>query len=253
KDAVGRKWKKTVMALVAISVVMAGAFAIWKLAFAPKLPAVEPASVERMAFPLPEQPSIAVLPFTNLSEDPEQEFLSDGITENIITSLSRVPDLFVIARNSTFTYKGKPVKVQQVAEELGVRYVLEGSMQRSGDRVRINAQLIDALAGNHLWAQRYDREIKDLFALQDEIALKVAHALDVELVWGHAAKGRLSTDNLEAYLALMRGSAIHYRHTKEDNFQSIALFKKAIELDPDWSFPKIRLAWAYWVDPTFTT
>jgi TolB-like protein/cytochrome c-type biogenesis protein CcmH/NrfG len=202
-----------------------------------------------MAFPLPDKPSIAVLPFINLSDDPEQELLSDGITENIITSLSRVPNLFVIARNSTFTYKGKPVKVQQVAEELGVRYVLEGSMQRSGDRVRINVQLIDALAGSHIWAQRYDREIKDVFALQDEISLKVAHALDVELVWGQGAEHyRSSVHNLEAYLTLMRARAIHYRHTKEDNFQSIQLYKKAIELDPEWIHPKIMLGYAYWVD-----
>ena len=137
-----------------------------------------------MAFPLPDKPSIAVLPFVNMSEDPDQEFFSDGMTEEIITALSKVPNLFVIARNSTFTYKGKPVKVKQVSEELGVRYVLEGSVQKSGDRVRITAQLIDALTGHHLWAERYDRDLKDIFALQDEITMKVITGLQVELTAG---------------------------------------------------------------------
>ena len=140
-----------------------------------------------MAFPLPDKPSIAVLPFVNMSGDPKQEFFSDGITEDIITALSKIPKLFVIARNSTFTYKGKPVKVKQVSEELGVRYVLEGSVQRSGDRVRITAQLIDALSGHHLWAERYDRDLKDLFALQDEVTLKILMAMQVKLTEGEQA------------------------------------------------------------------
>ena len=143
-----------------------------------------------MAFPLPDVPSIAVLPFVNMSEDPKQEFLCDGMTEEIITALSKVPRLFVIARNSTFTYKGKPVKVKQVSEELGVRYVLEGSVQRSGDRVRITAQLIDALTGNHLWAERYDRDLKDIFALQDEITIKILTAVQVKLTEGETSLER---------------------------------------------------------------
>ena len=122
-----------------------------------------------------------------MSEDPKQEFLCDGITEEIITALSKAPRLFVIARNSTFTYKGKPVKVKQVSEELGVRYVLEGSVQRSGDRVRINAQLIDALTGHHLWAERYERDLKDIFALQDEITMKILTAIRVKLTEGEQA------------------------------------------------------------------
>ena len=135
---------------------------------------------------MPDKPSIAVLPFVNMSEDPKQEFLCDGMTEEIITALSKVPRLFVIARNSTFTYKGKPVKVKQVSEELGVRYVLEGSLQRSGDRVRITAQLIDALTGNHLWAERYDRDLKDIFALQDEITIKILTAVQSEVDRGRS-------------------------------------------------------------------
>ena len=152
---------------------------------------MEVASKEKMAFPLPDVPSIAVLPFVNMSGDPKQEFFSDGITEDIITALSKVPRLFVIARNSTFTYKGKPVKVKQVSEELGVRYVLEGSVQRSGDRIRITAQLIDALTGHHLWAERYDRDLKDLFALQDEITIKILTAIQVKLTEGEQVDERL--------------------------------------------------------------
>ena len=147
----------------------------------------EVASKEKMAFPLPDKPSIAVLPFVNMSEDPKQEFFSDGITEEIITALSKVPRLFVISRNSTFTYKGKPVKVKQVSEELGVRYVLEGSVQRSGDQIRITAQLIDALTGHHLWAERYERDLKDIFALQDEITMKILTAIQVKLTEGEQA------------------------------------------------------------------
>ena len=160
------------VALMAAIVVVLGTItlAIWKTYSKPDPGDV--ASIEKMAFPLPDNPSIAVLPFANMSGDPKQEFLCDGMTEEIITALSRVPRLFVIARHSTVTYKGKPVKVKQVSEELGVRYVLEGSVQRSGDRVRITAQLIDALTGNHLWAERYDRDLKDIFALQDEITIK---------------------------------------------------------------------------------
>src|SRR4030043_2259623 len=155
---------------------------------APPAPKVEVASKEKMAFQLPDVPSIAVLPFVNMSEDPKQEFLRDGITENIITALTKVARLFVISRQSTFSYKGKPVKVKQESEELGVRYVLEGSVQRSGDRIRINAQLIDALTGHHIWAERYDRDLTDLFALQDEITLKILTAIQVKLTEGETSR-----------------------------------------------------------------
>jgi adenylate cyclase len=150
------------------------------------------------SFTLPEKPSIAVLPFDNLSRDPEQEYLADGMTENIIAVLSTVPAMFVIARNSTFTYKGKPVKVQRVAEDLGVQYVLEGSVQMSAARVRVTAQLIDAIRGHHLWADRYDRDFQDVFALQDEITLKILTALQVKLTHGQEAYMHETTGNLEA-------------------------------------------------------
>jgi TolB-like protein len=156
---------------------------------------VQVASVEKMAFPLPDKPSIAVLPFDNLSEDPKQEYFSDGLTEEIISALSSVPKLFVIARNSTFTYKGKPVRVQQVAEELGVRYVLEGSVRKAGDKIRVTAQLIDALSGKHLWAKRYERNLSDIFAVQDEITKEIIMAMQVKLTEGEqvraAAKGTI--------------------------------------------------------------
>ena len=142
---------------------------------------MEVASVEKMAFPLPDKPSIAVLPFENMSDDPKQEYFSDGITDDLITDISKISGLFVIARNSTFTYKGKPVKVQQVAEDLGVRYVLEGSVRKAGEKVRINAQLIDATTGHHLWADRFDGQLGDIFALQDRFTQKIVAALAVKL------------------------------------------------------------------------
>jgi adenylate cyclase len=184
-------------------IVLIIAAVIWNFYF--RLPPIEPASVERMAFPLPEKPSIAVLPFVNMSGDPGQEYFSDGLSEEIITALSKTSQMFVIARNSTFSYKGKQVKVQQVAEELGVRYVLEGSVRKSEDRLRITAQLIDAITGRHLWAERYDRDLKDIFALQDEITLKILNALRLKLTDGvYASVTEKGTNNLEAYLKLIQ-------------------------------------------------
>jgi adenylate cyclase len=186
---------------VALALVVIAAL-IWNFYFRP--PPIEVASVEKMAFPLPDKPSLAVLAFDNMSGDPGQEYLADGISENIISALSKISKLFVIARNSAFTYKGKPVKVRQVSEELGVRYVVEGSFQKSGDRVRITAQLIDALKGNHLWSKTYDRDLKDIFTLQDDITKKILTVLQVELTQGEQARAwARGTDNLEAYLKLL--------------------------------------------------
>jgi adenylate cyclase len=210
---------------------------------------LEVASKEKMAFPLPDLPSIAVLPFENMSGDPKQEFLSDGITETIITTLSKVPSLFVIARNSTFTYKGKPVKVKQVSEELGVRYVMEGSFQRSGDRVRITAQLIDALSGRHLWAERYDRDLKDIFAMQDEISLKITSVLNVKLSDGETALllGR-GTKNLEAYLKMMQARSLIIHVNKENNAQAKKMFEEVIRMDPNYAMAYAFLASTYYWD-----
>ena len=186
----------------------------------PPPPKEEVASKEKMAFPLPDVPSIAVMPFVNMSEDPKQEFFSDGITESVITALSKAPRLFVIARNSTFTYKGKPVKVKQVSEELGVRYVLEGSVQKSGNRVRITAQLIDALTGNHLWAESYDRDLKDRFAVQDEITLKILKAMQVKLTEGEKftlVQKWTCSENLECYLKNLEAQKYIDQGTIEGN------------------------------------
>jgi adenylate cyclase len=210
------------------------------------------ASLDRMKYPLPDNPSIAVLPFTNMSGDPKQEFLSDGITESIITALSNVPRLFVIARNSTFTYKGKSVKVKQVSEDLGVRYVLEGSVQRSGDRIRINAQMVDALTGHHLWAEKYDRDLKDFFALQDEITMKIVTGLRVKLTAGEMAhlmaKG---AKNIDAHLKFLQALELHT--TKEGNVQARKILEEAIALDPGYSRLYTALAGTYSNDVWYGT
>jgi len=215
---------------------------------------LEVASKERMALPLPDKPSIAVLPFVNMSDDPKQEFFSDGMTEEIITALSKVPNLFVIAHNSTFTYKGKPVKVKQVSEELGVRYVLEGSVQKSGDRVRITAQLVDALSGHHLWAERYDRELRDIFALQDEITMKVITALQVELTVGEMA-GMIAkgTKNIDAFIKYVQAYELMTRITKEGKAQAKKVLEEAIALDPEYPRLYMGLAFIHLMDVWFGT
>jgi adenylate cyclase len=209
---------------------------------------------KKMAFPLPDKPSIAVLPFVNMSDDPKQEFFSDGMTEGIITALSKVPNLFVISRNSTFNYKGKPVKVKQVSEELGVRYVLEGSVQKSGDKVRITAQLIDALSGHHVWAERYDRELKDIFALQDEITMKVITALQVELTAGEMvgmiAKG---TKNIDAFIKYLQAYELIDNASKEGNAQARKILEEAIALDPEYSRLYLGLAMTHTYDVWYGT
>ena len=185
--------------------------------------------------PLPDKPSIAVLPFDNLSNDPEQEYFSDGIAEDIITSLSRIRQFFVTARNTTFAYKGQAVDVRAVASELGVRYVLEGSVRKSGDRVRITTQLIDGDTGNHLWAERYDRDLEDIFAVQDEITQTVVGALQPEIAKSEIERARRKPpDSLNAWDLCLRGRWHRYHINKEDITAAIELFSKAIELDPDF-------------------
>ena len=228
--------RKTVLAgALAVLVAIIGV-GIWNFYFRP--PPIEPASVEKMAFPLPDKPSIAVLPFVNMSGDPKQEFFSDGLTEDLITALSKVPNIFVVARNSTFTYKGKPVRVQQVAEDLGVRYVLEGSIQKAGDRVRITAQLIDAITGRHLWAERYDRDLKDIFALQDEITVKILNALRVKLTDGtYASLTEKGTNNLEAYLKLLQAREYGLRRTKKETLCSKSYQRRSLLWTPITPWP----------------
>jgi adenylate cyclase len=213
---------------------------------------LEVASKEKMAFPLPDKPSIAVLPFVNMSGNPEQEYFCDGITDQIITSLSMIPKLFVIARNSSFVYKGKAVKVQKVAEELGVRYVLEGSVQRSEGRVRILVQLIDAIKGIHLWSERYDRDLKDLFVLQDEIARQIMTALQVKLTEGEYASGIAeSTSNLKALECYWRAAEHFQRFAEEDNAAARQWAQKAVELDPKFAGGWAQMGWTYLWDVNF--
>jgi adenylate cyclase len=226
-------------AIFAAVVVVIFALGVWQ--FYIRRPTVEPASVEKMAHPLPAKPSIAVLPFDNLSEDPQQDYFSDGLTEEIISALSKVPKLFVIARNSTFTYKGKPVKVQQVSEELGVRYVLEGSVRKSGNQLRITAQLIDALTGHHLWSERYDRELKDIFNIQDEITTKILTAMRVQLTEGEEARAlEKCTNNLQAYLKILEGMQYSniFKHS-----QAIERYEEALTLDPQNACAYAWLSW----------
>jgi len=211
------------------------------------LAAVSP--VEEKALELPDKPSVAVLPFANMSADPEQEYFSDGMAEDLITDLSKISRLFVIARNSAFIYKGKNVKVQQVGEELGVRYVLEGSVRKAGSRVRITAQLVDTKTGYHLWAERYDRNLDDIFELQDEVTQKIVAALKVELTQGEQENlERTPTDNLEAYDYFLRGESFLWRTTKETNAQARQMFKRAVALDPEFALAYAHLGMTHWWD-----
>jgi adenylate cyclase len=231
KPSVSRRMPIHIASAAVLVLVLA--MGIWQ--FYMRRPSMEPASLDKRTFPLPEKPSIAVLPFDNLSGDPDQEFIADGMTENIITTLSYIPEIFVIARNSTFTYKGKAVKAQEVAEDLGVRYILEGSVQRTGDRVRIMAQLIDAASGHHLWADRYDRGLQDLFALQDEITLKIVSALQVKLSVGVQIRlTRKTMPNFEAWSYGVRGYSHMMRHTKADNAKAREFFEQAAGLVPGY-------------------
>ena len=193
---------------------------------------------------LPDKPSVAVLPFTNLSRDPAQEYFSDGVTEDLITGLSKISGLFVIARNSAFTYKGQAVKVGEVARDLGVRYVLEGSVQRADSRVRITAQLVDAATGYHVWAERYDREVRDIFALQDEVTREIVRALAVRLKEGEQrGLGRTQTNDLDAYDLVLRGQEERRRTTREANLEAGRLFAKARDLDPGYARAYEGLSW----------
>ena len=248
KRAVSRTWRKVLVATVAV-VVVGAAVAVWHFYF--RSSAVEVASVEKMAVPLPDNPSIAVLPFDNLSGDPEQEYFSDGITNDIITDLSKFRGLLIIASNTVFTYKGKPVKAKTVSQELGVRYVVEGSIQKADDKVRINAQLIDTATGHHLWAERYERNLKDIFALQGEIVQTIVATLAIKVDGAEIARAmRKDTTNLEAYDYVMRGWQYFSRRTRSANVKAKEMFRKAIDLDPDYGAAYMALGWAYFMDAT---
>ena len=238
------KLAKNAAIAVAVVIVLVVAVIFWNSYL--RTERIEPANLGKMAFPLPDKPSIAVLAFTNMSGDPNQDYLCDGISGQIIASLSKVPGIFVIARNSSFTYKGKPVKVQQVSEELGVQYVLEGSVQKSGDRLRITVQLIDAITGKHIWAEKYDSELENLFVLQDEIAMHILTALRVNLTEGEQARmfGE-GTKNIDAYMKVMKGLRLYQNRTRGGTLKGIQLFEEAIALDPGYVNAYVLLGWAH--------
>lgn len=242
---------KTPAAIAIIALLISSFLMSW--IFYLRFTKAEPASRdEELAFQLPNKPSIAVLPFDNMSSDPDQEYLANGITENIITALSKIPEMLVISRNSVFTYKDKPIKVQQVGKDLGVRFVLEGSIQKSGDRLRITGQLIDATTDHHLWADQYDRRIEDLFVIQDEITMQIVSALQVELTEGEQARVRhRSTDSLQAWSYAVKGYSFYERITEDDNAKARELFKKAIDIDPEYAWAWAMLGNTYFIDTRY--
>ena len=251
KKTLGRKWRKMAYAASAVFVVGIAALVVWNF-FLPSSPPLESASVEKMAFPLPDKPSIAVLPFENLSGDLEQDYFSDGLTDRIISTLSKLRGLFVISRTSTFVYKGKPVKIQKIAEDLGVKYVLEGSVQRTVDRIRITAQLIDATTGHHIWSEGYDRKQKDIFEIQDDITIEITKALRIELVDGEQARvWQKQATNLRAFEKSLQGLNCFFQHTKEDNAIARRLGEEAIALDPMFAEPYALVGWTHFYDARF--
>jgi len=231
-------------AVVTVVLVLGISAAIfWKYYYLPDPVDIDPEG--KMAFELPKGPSIAVLPFNNMSGDPDQDYLCDGITENIISALSHSPNLFVIARNSTFAYKDKSLDVRKVGRELGAQYVLEGSVQKTGERIRITAQLIDAKSGNHLWSERYDRDLKDLFALQDEITLKIMADLGVELQGEGFRSFFKGINNLEVLKKLMQSFGQLSRINKEGNVLAREKAEEIIALDPDIAGAYILIGYSH--------
>ncbi len=244
-------WRKAVIALGVILILLAGtAGVIWNVYFS--LPDVKSIPGGMKDFALPDGPSIAVLPFDNISRDPEQEYFSDGLTENIITGLSYDGRLLVIARNSTFVYKGKSVDVQEVARKLGAQYLVEGSVQKIKDRIRITVQLIDAKTGHHLWADTYDRELKDIFALQDEITIKIMTAVGMKLVVGDKYGEIIPpSGSLEVFKKLMKFYEYFTRMNKESNILARQELEEAIALDPEYSVLYSVLAFTHLMDLYF--
>jgi adenylate cyclase len=241
----GGRW--AALAAGALVVVVAVA-AIWYIYFRYTSPYENLASLTKPAIPLSDRASIAVLPFKNLSGDPEQEYFSDGITNDIITDLSKFRELLVIASNTVFTYKDKPVKVQQISGELGVRYVLEGSVQKLRNKVRINAQLLDATADHHIWAQRFDRDLEDLFAVQEEMVQTIVATLAVKVDVAERARAmRKDTANLEAYDYALRGEEYLIHGNRSANIKAREMFKNAIDADSRYALAYAGLGWSYYL------
>ncbi|MDJ0958353.1 MAG: adenylate/guanylate cyclase domain-containing protein, partial [Arenicellales bacterium] len=240
-----RKSNVAQFALVAATVVLicGGALLAW---VQPWQPDFEPASVEKMALPLPDKPSIAVLPFDNLSDDEKLDIFISGLTENITSALAKISGVFVVAGDSAATYKGKSINVKQVAEELGIQYVLEGSVQKSGDQLRITTNLVDAIKGHHLWAHRFDRPAEEVFAVQDEITKQVFIELQVELTEGeHARIAAGGTDSLEAWLLRIEAYNELIKWTRESHVRALELYRAAHEADPNWAWPVAGFTWIH--------
>jgi adenylate cyclase len=212
-----------------------------------KLPSESYENLIGERFVIPDKPSIAVLPFQNMSGDSEQEYFADGMSEDIITALSRVPDLVVIARNSTFVYKGRAVDIRQVGRELGVGHVLEGSIRKSGKRLRITAQLVDSQNGDHVWAERYDRKLDDIFAIQDEITHAIVVELEVKLVTGESSRFvATSTNSIEAWELVMRARPLVASHVHDNAKVARQLYERVLEIDSNYSTAYVGLGWIYW-------
>jgi TolB-like protein/tetratricopeptide (TPR) repeat protein len=236
--------RKTALAVGIVLIVGITVAFFWQ--FYMRLRPVEPAAMQKLAFPLPDKPSIAVLPFDNMGGGAEQELISDGIAENIITQLTQIGSLFVISRESTFTYKGKNVKVKQVAEEMGVRFILEGSVQGSEDRIRVTAQLIDAITGRYVWADLYERELKDIFSILDDIARKVVTELAGKLAEGEISRLEIQrSPNFEAFKYYMKALTELRKFTREGILRARELAERAIEIDPQYSIAYSFIAWTH--------
>ena len=256
RHAARRYWRTGAFSFVGLAIIAATIVIVQHLSLRPQpthasIPPPSPATVpfvQSSALPFPDKPSIAVLPFVNVSGDPAQEYFSDGVTDQLIADLSKLPDLFVIDRNSSFTYKGKPVKVQEVSRELGVRLVLEGSARKTSNGVRIAVQLVDATTGANIWAERFDRPLRDIFAVQDEIVQKIVTTVDLEFKLGERGIPQWArthgTDNLEAFDDALLGTWYGWSMTQEGNAKARAMYEKAIELDPKYAY-----AYSAWVKP----
>ncbi len=237
-EGVARKYvRRGVFSIAGLAIIAVTIIFVQHLSLRPPTQSASIPSVHAPALTLPDKPSIAVLPFTNLSGDPREEYFSDGITGNIITSLARSSDLFVIDRASTFSYKGKPIRVLQVSRELGVRYILEGGVQKATGQLRVTAQLVDATTGAELWAERYDRPLRDVFSVQDELVRRIVTTMGLQLVlWDRTGLQRVrGTDNLEAYDYDLRGWEYFFMVTREGFPKAREMFEKAIELDPKYA------------------
>lgn len=242
------KWHKVTLPMIAIALAVGLIMAVIWFSLdwvGPRL--TEVASIENMTFPLPDKPSIAVLPFDNMTGDPKDEYIADGLTEDIITVISRIDQMLVIARNSTFAYKNKPIKIKQVSEDFGVQYVLEGSIQKSGDRLRVTAQLIDALTGHHSWAGRYDRKMKDLFDIKDEITKEIVSELHVEISSGESVRLiARETNSLEAWILYYKGIEQWNGPQDSENISKAKkYFNQAVDIDPYFAAAWAMLGWMH--------